>query len=443
MASPVTENEPEQLARFREEWKREVEHRKLNTTSITTQTGTSTSTAPATGIDDVLDHRISIKERSPSPVARMKRRHPRGSSISISNTTELDIARLAISEGLPEGPKANATAIALDQYRQAVEAEQQGHFDHAVNLYRASFKRDPHIDKVYQRSLGASAEAHSRKAIALAQHTEPITAHVTDNLRQLFSELDPHKLTFVPEDEKLGVPLDQIPDELIVHILRELANIKDVVSIERFGVICRKARIVSLDGAIWRHLVGLTYVGPQVAEDLPLDQLSSRYGSDYRSMYISHPRVRMDGVYISVCNCQRPGYNENPWATVSHLVTYHRYLRFMHDGTALSLLANDEVPPAQVIRQLKPSLKMKGFYVGRWQLEGTTVLIEDLLDSEGIFTRYSFEMTLELQSRPVGRWNRLSITEYNSINLSTDESQPLALKHERPFWFSKVRSFVP
>ncbi|KAG8889261.1 hypothetical protein FRB98_005074 [Tulasnella sp. 332] len=362
MAIPEQEQEPEHLARFREEWKKEVQNR-LNTSGATTQSvTTSTSTAPNVNMDDALDHRIKGTERSPSPVARMKRHGARGTSIP--NANELEIAQLAISDSMPEGSKGKATASALDQYKQAVEAEQQGHFDHAVNLYKASFKRDPHIDKAYQRFLETSSATQARKANIIAQRTEPHVAHVPDTLRNLLSGVEPSLLTFIPEDEKLGVPLDQLPDELIVHILRELANVKDVASIER-------------------HLVNLTYVKPQITDDLQLDQISTRYGDDYRHMYISHPRVRMDGIYIS------------------------------------------------------------GHYVGQWQLEGTTVVLEDLLDSEGLFTRYAFEMVLELQSRPVGRWNRLSIKQYNSVNLSTDESQPLALTHERPFWFSKVRSFLP
>ncbi|KAG8884952.1 hypothetical protein FRB97_002780 [Tulasnella sp. 331] len=278
MAIPEQEQEPEHLARFREEWKKEVQNR-LNTSGATTQSvTTSTSTAPNVNMDDALDHRIKGTERSPSPVARMKRHGARGTSIP--NANELEIAQLAISDSMPEGSKGKATASALDQYKQAVEAEQQGHFDHAVNLYKASFKRDPHIDKAYQRFLETSSATQARKANIIAQRTEPHVAHVPDTLRNLLSGVEPSLLTFIPEDEKLGVPLDQLPDELIVHILRELANVKDVASIER-------------------HLVNLTYVKPQITDDLQLDQISTRYGDDYRHMYISHPRVRMDGIYIS------------------------------------------------------------------------------------------------------------------------------------------------
>ena len=100
--------------------------------------------------------------------------------------------------------------------------------------------------------------------------------------------------------------------------------------------------------------------------------------------------------------------------------------------------------------------------LGTWYLSGTTVYLSDLMDSscrsrdqlpptgqsnsgssENDNTRYVFDMTLKLRSRPLGRWNILDIKSYDSVNLETGDNAPVALKHERPFWFSKVRSYAP
>ena len=56
--------------------------------------------------------------------------------------------------------------------------------------------------------------------------------------------------------------------------------------------------------------------------------------------------------------------------------------------------------------------------------------------------RYIFDMTLKLRSKPLGRWNKMDIQSYDSINLETGDVSPIVLKHERPFWFSKVRSYA-
>ena len=58
----------------------------------------------------------------------------------------------------------------------------------------------------------------------------------------------PAGLTFDPENELEGVPLQKLPDELLVHILMLL----DHTTLERFATVNRKARVVTLDATIWR-----------------------------------------------------------------------------------------------------------------------------------------------------------------------------------------------
>lgn len=46
-------------------------------------------------------------------------------------------------------------------------------------------------------------------------------------------------------------------------------------------------------------------------------------------------------------------------------------------------------------------------------------------------------MELNLKETQRGRWNKLDIENYRSINLVTDEVLGLGLKHQKPFYFSK------
>jgi F-box protein 9 len=64
------------------------------------------------------------------------------------------------------------------------------------------------------------------------------------------------------------------------------------------------------------------------------------------------------------------------------------------------------------------------------------------MDPSGATMRYTFQMILELRSRPLGRWNRLDFVTYDSVSMESGEATPLALKNDRPFWFSKVRSYA-
>jgi len=189
-----------------------------------------------------------------------------------------------------------------------------------------------------------------------------------------------------------------------------------------------------------RHFLTL-YRPPQIPENSFIaETVDTTYGKDYRNAFIYHPRVRFDGVYIAVCHYMRPGLSENAWVNVSHLVTYHRYLRFFQDGSVLSLLANDE-NPSQVVHQLKGSFIRSGLYTGTWHVSGSRVIVRDLVDLSRTVTKYSFEMSLILRSKPLGRWNKLEMTQYRTKRIDTGDSESLPLKNQRPFWFSKVRSY--
>lgn len=147
----------------------------------------------------------------------------------------------------------------------------------------------------------------------------------------------PENLTFEPEvspiegGDAIPPPLSMLPDEVLVLVLCRL----DSAGIERFAAVCRKARVVSLDSAIWRcvsssssgvfifclksinilllfppfpsrglirELVNTTYRPPQVPDVESMVPVVERYLADYRRVYVEHPRVRLDGVYISVCH---------------------------------------------------------------------------------------------------------------------------------------------
>lgn len=124
-------------------------------------------------------------------------------------------------------------------------------------------------------------------------------------------------------------------------------------------------------------------------------------------------------------------------------VTYHRFLRFYPDGHVISFLTTDH--PSEVVPLLKPTLRAKGLHFGRWRLvraedergrKRPRVLVTDLVEPGG-GAKYEFEMELTLRETGRGRWNKLDLVSYSSINLATGEALGLSLKHQKPFYFSK------
>ncbi|PBK99706.1 hypothetical protein ARMGADRAFT_985571 [Armillaria gallica] len=432
MQQPPVEDS-EELKRFRAEWKAEVEHRKAVAEPNTKDVGDNSEHKPV--------HHLPL----PTPSSPTKPQH-RVSALS-------------------HAPPSEAQGSALAVYRSAVAHEQLGDLDVALRLYRQAFRKDSNVDRAYHReeiiASSLSAQLHdplyvvAEVPVHKTKRTSIVSATSLANIIGGF----PEKLHFEPEIEEDDVPLRRLPDEVLIKILARL----DPTSLERFATVNRKARVFSLDSTIWRKLVAATYKPPQVPDKEVLHAVAERCLYDYRRVYIEHPRVRMDGVYIAVCHYIRSGLSENSWVNINHLITYHRYLRFYPNGLVISLRTNEEQPPQHVIPLLKPSLRMKGCLFGRWMLTDTTICITNLVDGSGHLAippdtdfsdvsdiilansdsiRYIFSMTLSLRSRPIGRWNKLDIIAFNSVNVETGDASPVVMKHERSFWFSKVRSYA-
>ncbi|KXN87426.1 F-box only protein 9 [Leucoagaricus sp. SymC.cos] len=487
-AAPSQDEESSELARFRAEWRAELENRKrapqaeAEIASQAANVGTSSSapsTSPSPSVKPAATN-VFPTFRPSEPKATLGRLHP-----AVTQDGEV-----------VEQKRSNKLNGALDAYKQAVAHEQAGNLDEALTLYRQAFRMDAHVDRAYRREemlLSIASQQTGKKVPTVSvPHTTLPTA--TESFQTLsikpqalktgqavitgvlgkvvasFLAQEP-TLTFKPEDETQPVALTVLPEEVLVEIIHLL----DPSSIERFAQVCKKSRVLTLESSIWRSLVVSTYREPQIPDMKDLAEVITRHMFDYRRVFIEQPRVRTDGVYIAICHYIRPGLSENQWVNISHLITYHRYLRFYPNGQVLSLLANEEHPPQTIINMLKPSLRMKGLYIGTWSLSGTAIVLSNLFDASGQYSilgleeepppnhqhhhhhghhshsgssgerrpsRYVFQMGLDLTSRPLGRWNRLDIDSYDTLNLETGDVTPIILKHERPFWFSKVRSYA-
>lgn len=102
---------------------------------------------------------------------------------------------------------------------------------------------------------------------------------------------------------------------------------------------------------------------------------------------------------------------------------------------------------------MEPSLRLKGFAIGQWtlypegldddeelgRLPGPKVLVDNLHDKT--LAGYTFRLILKLDKTGRGKWNRMEMLEYESINLRTGEVCPLPMNHNKPFHFSTVRSY--
>lgn len=205
--------------------------------------------------------------------------------------------------------------------------------------------------------------------------------------------------------------------------------------------------------------------------------------ASWRDMFRSRPRIRFNGCYISTVNYVRSGQmstNQATWGgSPVHIVTYYRYLRFFRDGTAISLLTTSE--PADVVHHLTrdllcfhrddpahhhthhhshahhhvPLAPMRLAHRGRWRLgsspQGSNDKVGDgrddgeaalCIETEGVGPEYVYRMDLALRSAgSAARNNKLVWRAFHSYNRLTDDWAEFGPKNEKPFFFSRVRSY--
>ncbi|WVN87671.1 uncharacterized protein L203_102857 [Cryptococcus depauperatus CBS 7841] len=392
---------------------------------------------------------------------------------------------------------------AVQIYAKAVESEQGGQLNEALMLYRKAFKTDNDVDKRYAHSFVKDAihRDENKTTGRISKSAIPISTDIVSPMApveepytfQRHIQLHPDYVksvppiavssqsfrksplssliqslpialdesTFLPEDENLPIPIAKLPAELIDLILSHL----NIIWIERFATTCWRARYLTNISMVWRRIAAIIYKEPAMLPSggVKMNDLVRRHDQEWRTTLIEEERVRMDGCYISLCHYTRPGAGDE-WITITHLITYHRFLRFYPDGSAISYLTTNH--PSEVVPLLRPKFRGKGLHFGRWRLirsddpnnneaDSETraytngakctakVIVSGLLEPGVENSKYEFEMELSLGQSTRGKWNKLTILEYRSINLATRETLALSLKHQKPYHFSKVRSYNP
>lgn len=227
----------------------------------------------------------------------------------------------------------------------------------------------------------------------------------------------------------------------------------DYMSIERLARTCWKFRQLTRAWSVWKMIVYETFYPPQIPQRISISTLlTEKHRNDWRTLFIDQPRVRMNGAYIASYQYTRPGvHEENVWVRVIHVVKFYRSIRFLPDGRVLSFTTTD--PPQDTVRKMDPAFYAKGFATGRWTMhpdgladdeilgrpKGAKIVIDDLNDKT--LSRYNFRLILKLDGRNRGKWDRMEMLEYESINLVSGEICPLPMNHKKPFHFSPVRSY--
>ena len=323
-------------------------------------------------------------------------------------------------------------------------------------------------------------------------------------IQKLPNELLIHMLGLIgTKDPALLARLSLVCKKLAYQIFTENALWKRIALGPNFGLLAQRYEFATdVQG---REVIFQTLEDEDEDETLPrVSELSFPKDTLWRELFHTYPRIRFSGVYISTVNYTRPGgasVSQFTWSNPVHIVTYYRYLRFFRDGTCMSLLTTSE--PLEVVHHLTsenltlvrskgnppnhplnftssaPALQqppttqgpiappsaqnlMKHALRGRWRLchpsltsslqqtdqtpSQPTMLPDDLhIETEGAGPRYMYTMHLSLKSSSrsphATKNNKLVWKGFWSYNSLTNDWAEFGLKNDKPFYFSRVKSY--
>ncbi|KAG0167455.1 hypothetical protein DFQ30_006055 [Apophysomyces sp. BC1015] len=158
------------------------------------------------------------------------------------------------------------------------------------------------------------------------------------------------------------------------------------------------------------------------------------YANIWLRMFIDRPRVRYDGVYISVCQYTRTTNSFAPEC----LVTYYRYLRFFPNGAVLKYLSLED--PSKVVRLLVANFPDKHAFYGWFDMHDDTVSVTM---RERTRPRVQYRMMLQIKNSHKRRHYKLAWKEYSNETEGREGHEEFDLKAFKPYYFSLVRCYVP
>ncbi|KAL7595112.1 F-box protein 7 [Lactuca sativa] len=152
-----------------------------------------------------------------------------------------------------------------------------------------------------------------------------------------------------------------LPDELLFEIFARMTP----YNLGKAACVCRKWRNTVRNPVFWRNACLKAWQISGVVENYKLMQCN--YDSSWRKMWLSRPRVRMDGIYVSRNTYIRAGVAEWKVTNPVHVVCYYRYLRFYPSGRFLYKNSSEKIKDVVKFMKLR-STKAEICHSGRYTM---------------------------------------------------------------------------
>ncbi|XP_031489108.1 F-box protein 7 [Nymphaea colorata] len=202
-----------------------------------------------------------------------------------------------------------------------------------------------------------------------------------------------------------------LPDELLHEIFMRMTP----YSLGRAACVCRKWRFTIRNPIFWRNACLKTWQISGPVENYKLVQ--SLYEGSWRKMWLSRPRARTDGLYVSRNTYIRAGVAEWKITNPVHLVCYYRYIRFFPTGKFLYKNSSQRVKEVAKCMNFRAS-KAECVFSGRYTL--TNDQVEAAILYPGLRPTV-LRIRLRLRGTCVGANNRLDLLSLVTSGIGNNE----------------------
>lgn len=220
---------------------------------------------------------------------------------------------------------------AMELFKIGTKLELEKKYSDAVSYYKRAIKIDPEIEYKYQ------SEFHK---LQIAQPAKKVVEATIDIASDYVKPMVP-KNTDIVQNSKLMM----LPDGVLVLILRKvIAHDVDMTLV--LALSCQKLSRIVQSQSIWKFMCLIAHPFESM---FTLQKKLDIYGLTWHNMWLRKPRIRNDGIYISVVTYKRTGWSETlTYVQPIHFVTYYRYLRFVSNNQFIILTT--PTPPNEIVK---------------------------------------------------------------------------------------------
>ncbi|CDK28820.1 unnamed protein product [Kuraishia capsulata CBS 1993] len=360
--------------------------------------------------------------------------------------SDAEILRLLSQTTLTEKDERQRVELAVELFEKGSQREHEGLLSEAVEFYRRAYKLDEGVDKKVRAKIIADQPPPEKRRVDSDQIKLDISKVNVKDVLNSYSDSG-----IFPAEEEEPFFFNVLPDEILMLIMQKLVR-QDTPAWFSFAMTCRRTAYLGFHHHdIWKSLCELIY--PAQVYDTASAELNGvvadqedmvkAWNYNWEKMLCERPFVKFNGLYISVVNYQREGgrsESSRSWSNPLMIITYYRYVRFFPDGTCLRFLT--DLGPRKVVPLFSKNWRENGLqkvFSGVWSLTPEGVI---RIEYEGFVPKYYFVDELQIvNGSKHAKHHKLQWVSCYSVDKETTERGVFSMRNERPFAFSRVKSY--